>query len=79
MMFGDETTKAAAIKFIRGIMGRGNTRHLPALQQALRLAPDVVFFLTDAVELRDTAKFNDTGAGAEIVLQQLQAICKRVM
>ena len=48
MMFGDETTKAAAIKFIRGIMGRGNTRHLPALQQALRLAPDVVFFLTDA-------------------------------
>ncbi|HAY81322.1 MAG TPA: hypothetical protein DCY79_16075 [Planctomycetaceae bacterium] len=48
MMFGDESTKAAAIKFIRGIVGRGNTRHLPALQQALRLAPDVVFFLTDA-------------------------------
>lgn len=48
MMFGDESTKAAACKFIQGIVGRGNTRHLPALQQALRLAPDVVFFLTDA-------------------------------
>jgi len=48
MAFGDENSKAAATRFVEGMTAAGGTSHLDALLMALRLAPDVVFFLTDA-------------------------------
>jgi len=50
MMFADDRNKEAAASFVGSIRGRGATRHLEALELALRMGPDVVFFLTDAAE-----------------------------
>jgi hypothetical protein len=65
VMFADEKTKAAAEAYIRGIRASGGTRHMEPLRLALRLAPDVIFFLTDAAdpqltedELRDLRRLN---------------------
>ncbi|HZU34279.1 MAG TPA: hypothetical protein VFA18_00135 [Gemmataceae bacterium] len=33
-------------------MAEGRTQHVPALQAALRLEPDVIFWLTDADDFR---------------------------
>lgn len=48
LMFADETNKRAAQKFVASIVADGATQHEPALMTALRLNPDVIFFLTDA-------------------------------
>ena len=56
LMFGDEASKAQAEQFVRQIRAGGGTRHLEPLKQALRLAPDVIFFLTDAAEPELTAR-----------------------
>ena len=48
MLFATDQGKSRAINFIRNMPGDGGTSHLPALKQALSLAPDVLFFLTDA-------------------------------
>jgi hypothetical protein len=48
MAFGDENSKAAAVGFVERMTAAGGTSHLDALMMALRLAPDVIFFLTDA-------------------------------
>jgi len=48
LVFGNEQNKASAQKFVRGIIADGGTRHLEALELALKLHPDVIFFLTDA-------------------------------
>lgn len=48
MMFANEETRKHAEQFVRGMRASGNTRHVPALKMALRLDPDVLFFLTDA-------------------------------
>jgi hypothetical protein len=40
-----------AIRLLDGLEPEGGTEHLPALQQAIRLRPDVIFFLTDADDL----------------------------
>ena len=45
--FATEANKRLAEKFVRGISASGGTYRLVALQRALRLRPDVVFFLTD--------------------------------
>ena len=50
MEYGDDGGKAAATKFIQGIVASGGTEHLRPLRMALALRPDVVFFLTDADE-----------------------------
>jgi len=50
MMFGSERDKRLAVDFIKGVVANGSTRHLEALKMALRLKPDVIFFLTDADE-----------------------------
>lgn len=39
-----------ALKFIRGITADGSTEHEVALVAAVKLQPDVIFFLTDADE-----------------------------
>jgi hypothetical protein len=48
LMFADATNKQLAEAFVRQIRASGGTRHMVPLRLALRLAPDVVFFLTDA-------------------------------
>lgn len=55
LMWGDERSKELAQDFVRRIAASGGTRHLPPLALALRMAPDVIFFLTDADEPRMTA------------------------
>jgi hypothetical protein len=48
LLFADPSSQELAQKYVRGIMADGGTRHGEALEAALRLAPDVIFFLTDA-------------------------------
>lgn len=74
MMFGTEDNVAAATQFVQGISGRGGTRHMDALRVALRLAPDVVFFLTDAdypqmtsTELNEVRRLNRTGVCINVI------------
>jgi hypothetical protein len=50
MVFGDEPGKRLAASFVGGIFADGATDHMQALNMALRMRPDVVFFLTDADE-----------------------------
>ncbi len=56
LMFADEGTKDLAEQFIRNLPATGGTQHVPALRQALLLAPDVIFFLTDADDPQLTAR-----------------------
>lgn len=48
LVFGTEENRRAARRFIGGVRADGGTRHAEALAAAFRLAPDVVFLLTDA-------------------------------
>jgi von Willebrand factor type A domain len=50
LLFADENGRAQAESFISSITAAGGTDHLQALKLALRLQPDVIFFLTDADE-----------------------------
>jgi hypothetical protein len=50
LVFGTDQNKELARKFVSGIIGDGSTSHETALIAALRMAPDVIFFLTDADE-----------------------------
>ncbi|MCA9186602.1 MAG: hypothetical protein R3E01_08390 [Pirellulaceae bacterium] len=52
LAWGDDASKEAARRFVRGISAEGSTRHFEALRLALGMRPDVVFFLTDADEPR---------------------------
>ena len=50
VMFATEQNKALAAQFVRNGPAYNGTRHIEPLRLALRLAPDVIFFLTDAGE-----------------------------
>lgn len=50
MLFATEDNLAQAERFVFGISAVGGTEHVAPLQAALRLAPEVLFFLTDADE-----------------------------
>jgi len=52
LVFANEQNKYAAEQFVKSIVADGATEHEEALHFALRLAPDVIFFLTDADEPR---------------------------
>ena len=52
MWWGNQRGKTLAKRFVRAISAVGGTEHVAALQMALRLKPDVIFFLTDANEPR---------------------------
>ena len=56
LMFADDTTKGLAERFIRALPAAGSTEHMAALLRALLLAPDVIFFLTDAADPQLTAQ-----------------------
>jgi hypothetical protein len=44
--------KQQAARLLQGIHAEGATEHLPALKQALLLRPDVIYFLTDAADMK---------------------------
>ncbi|MBL8829573.1 MAG: hypothetical protein JNM18_21520 [Planctomycetaceae bacterium] len=48
LAFATDPNKQAARQFIEGIIADGATEYVPALELGLGLAPDVLFFLTDA-------------------------------
>ncbi len=48
MWWADNRGKNVAKRFIQGISAVGGTKHMSALEMALQLQPDVIFFLTDA-------------------------------
>jgi hypothetical protein len=48
MEFANDAGKKKAESFIGSILADGGTRHVEALELALSLRPDVIFFLTDA-------------------------------
>lgn len=50
LMFATEQNKALAAQFVRNVPAANGTKHMEPLRLALRLAPDVIFFLTDAGE-----------------------------
>lgn len=50
LVFANDRAKELARRFVGSIMADGATEHFFALRDALRLAPDVIFFLTDADE-----------------------------
>jgi len=47
LLRGDAETIERVIRYVRGARAFGDTDHLAALRSALRLGPDVLFFLTD--------------------------------
>jgi von Willebrand factor type A domain len=46
----NESYRRLAAQFVAAVQPDGGTQHVPALELALRLHPDVIFFLTDAGE-----------------------------
>ena len=52
MWWADDRGKTLAQRHIRTITAAGGTEHVAALEMALRLQPDVIFFLTDANQPR---------------------------
>ena len=54
-LFADEGTLRDVRRFVGNTSAAGGTRHAEAILTALRLAPDVVFLLTDAAAAHDLA------------------------
>jgi Mg-chelatase subunit ChlD len=52
-IFATADTKRAARRFVDSVRAAGGTRHAEPLAAALRLAPDVIFMLTDGDEADD--------------------------
>lgn len=67
LAFATEANKQRAIRFIDSIVADGGTSHEDALKLAIRLQPDVIFFLTDADDPKlspaQLAKIRDMAAG----------------
>lgn len=53
--WADDASKQLARAFVNNISAAGGTRHMGALQLALGMKPDVIFFLTDADEPKMSA------------------------
>lgn len=50
LAFGNDSAKDHARRFVNSISADGGTNHEEALVAALRIAPDVIFFLTDGTD-----------------------------
>jgi hypothetical protein len=48
-----DENKTRALAFIDSVYGDGQTRHVPPLEAAIRMRPDVIFLLTDGEEKDD--------------------------
>jgi hypothetical protein len=52
LVFATPENKRRVAALLQEMEAEGSTEHLPALRRALALGPDVIFFLTDADDLR---------------------------
>ncbi|REK11934.1 MAG: hypothetical protein DWQ37_13000 [Planctomycetota bacterium] len=67
LVLATSRNKRRASKFVASVYGTGRTKHIPPLEAALRMHPDVIFLLTDGEEkddpteseLRRLRKLND--------------------
>lgn len=50
MFFGTDVQRLQVSEQIRSVSPDGGTRHMPAIQEALKYNPDVIFMLTDGAE-----------------------------
>ncbi len=70
LAFATEQNKDRAARFIQSIAADGNTRHDDALKLAVRMRPDVIFFLTDGddpkLSRRELDQVNRLAAGIRI-------------
>jgi len=70
LAFATEQNKERARRFIGSITAYGRTEHVAALKLAIRMQPDVIFFLTDANEPRlsgrDLYRIQRDAAGIQI-------------
>ena len=55
LVFATEQNKRLAASFVEQVPGSNGTEHMGPLRMALRMGPDVIFFLTDAGEPQLTA------------------------
>jgi hypothetical protein len=73
--FATDRNKQLAANFVGGITADGGTDRLVALHEAIALAPDVIFFLTDAddpmppSELNEIARANGRAGAAICVIE----------
>jgi hypothetical protein len=71
LVFANEQNKALARAFLSRIRAQGATDHEQALHLAIRLRPDVIFFLTDADEptlsRRQLARIKELNAGVSVI------------
>jgi hypothetical protein len=69
-VFANDRNKELAERFIDSISAGGGTEHDAALRMALKLKPDVIFWLTDAdrpkLDDDEIARFNNMAAGTVI-------------
>ncbi len=63
-----DSLKAKARSFVNKVDGLGDTKHLPALQMAVKMRPDAVFLITDA-EAKDDPSWRE--------LRDLARVCQR--
>ncbi|MFG0290146.1 MAG: hypothetical protein ACF8CQ_18340 [Rhodopirellula sp. JB044] len=75
LVLAEEGTIARAKDFVRRTVAIGGTEHGVALRMALRLAPDVIFFLTDAkIQTMSEREMDDITRRAENVGTTIHAI-----
>jgi hypothetical protein len=55
VLFATDANRRSAEQFIERTVADGATRHMEALRMAIAMAPDVIFFLTDAADPQLTA------------------------
>lgn len=74
LVFATELNKKSARDYVDGIQAQANTQHEPALMIAVRMQPDVIFFLTDGedpvlsiAQRRRIQRANRTGAIIHVI------------
>ncbi|MBB3206583.1 hypothetical protein FHS27_002395 [Rhodopirellula rubra] len=75
LVLGEEATIERAKDFVRRTTAIGGTEHEAALRMALRMAPDVIFFLTDAkIQTMSERQLDDITRRAENAGTTIHAI-----
>ena len=73
--FGTDRNKKLAARFVGGITAEGGTDRLPPLKAAIRMHPDVIFFLTDAedpMSASDIAEVAELNRRAGVVISTIE-------
>jgi hypothetical protein len=56
LVIANARNKRRAINFVNTVYGAGRTRHVPPLEAALKMEPDIIFLLTDGEEKDDPSE-----------------------